>query len=323
MTRIGVIGAGAFGTALASVARSGGNEVVLWGRDPEQINTMRQTGVNKRYLPDVPLPDGLEITSDLRDLQTAEILLMVLPAQHLRSFLAEASLPAAAPVLLCAKGIETGTGLLQQDILKEKKPDATVAVLSGPGFASELTQGKPTALSLGCEDQKTGAWLQEVLSSASLRLYLSQDTTGVALGGALKNVYAIACGLVVGAGLGESARAALMTRGFAELARLAASMGAKTETLMGLSGFGDLALSCTSLQSRNFAFGEKLGREGAFGTGKTVEGIATAQAVLGLASRQNIEMPIAQAVADVLDGRQELEQVLRTLMSRPLKPESR
>ncbi|GGA18257.1 NAD(P)H-dependent glycerol-3-phosphate dehydrogenase [Neptunicoccus cionae] len=323
MTRVGVIGAGAFGTALASVARSGGNDVVLWGRDPDQIKTMRQTGENKRYLPDVPLPEGLNVTSDLADLQESEILLMVLPAQHLRGFLANATLPTTAPILLCAKGIETGTGLLQQDILAELRPDAQMAVLSGPGFASELTQGKPTALSLACADPQTGTWLQEVLSSASLRLYLSEDTTGVALGGALKNVYAIACGLVVGAGLGESARAALMTRGFAELARLASAMGAKTDTLMGLSGFGDLALSCTSLQSRNFAFGEKLGREGAFGTGKTVEGIATAQAVLGLAERQTIEMPIAQAVADVLDGRQELEQVLRTLMSRPLKPESR
>ncbi|MDR6263383.1 NAD(P)H-dependent glycerol-3-phosphate dehydrogenase [Roseobacter sp. N2S] len=322
MTRVGVIGAGAFGTALASVARLGGNNVTLWGRDPAQITAMQAQGENTKYLPDVALPEGLHLTNDLGDLAQSDIILMVLPAQQLRSFLARADLPTQAPVLLCAKGIESDTGLLQQQILTESLPNTPIAVLSGPGFASEMTRGKPTALSLGCDDPKTGAWLQGVLSSQTLRLYLTQDTTGVALGGALKNVYAIACGLVVGAGLGESARAALMTRGFAELARLAASMGAKTETLMGLSGFGDLALSCTSLQSRNFAFGEKLGREGAFGTGKTVEGIATAQAVLALAARQNVEMPIAQAVADVLDGRQEIAQALHTLMSRPLKPEA-
>lgn len=322
MTRVGVIGAGAFGTALASVARLGGNDVTLWGRDPAQIAAMQAQGENTKYLPDVPLPQGLHLTRDLNDLARSDILLMVLPAQQLRGFLASADLPAQAPVLLCAKGIESDTGLLQQQILAETMPNSQIAVLSGPGFATEMTRGKPTALSLACDKAKTGAWLQEVLSSQTLRLYLTQDTTGVALGGALKNVYAIACGLVVGAGLGESARAALMTRGFAELARLAASMGAKTETLMGLSGFGDLALSCTSLQSRNFAFGEKLGREAAFGTGKTVEGIATAQAVLALAARQKIEMPIAQAVADVLDGRQEIAQALHTLMSRPLKPEA-
>lgn len=322
MTRIGVIGAGAFGTALASVARLGGNDVTLWGRDPAQITAMQAQGENTKYLPDVPLPQGLNLTHNLGDLAQSDILLMVLPAQQLRGFLATADLPTQAPVLLCAKGIESDTGLLQQQILAEAMPNSQIAVLSGPGFATEMTRGKPTALSLACADRETGAWLQEVLSSQTLRLYLTQDTTGVALGGALKNVYAIACGLVVGAGLGESARAALMTRGFAELARLAASMGAKTETLMGLSGFGDLALSCTSLQSRNFAFGEKLGREGAFDTGKTVEGIATAQAVLALAARQKIEMPIAQAVADVLDGRQEIAQALRTLMSRPLKPEA-
>lgn len=322
MRRVGVIGAGAFGTALASVARLGGNDVTLWGRDPAQIAAMQAQGENTKYLPDLPLPQGLTLTHDLNDLARSDILLMVLPAQQLRGFLASADLPAQAPVVLCAKGIESDTGLLQQQILAEAMPNSQIAVLSGPGFATEMTRGKPTALSLACDNAKTGAWLQEVLSSQTLRLYLTQDTTGVALGGALKNVYAIACGLVVGAGLGESARAALMTRGFAELARLAASMGAKTETLMGLSGFGDLALSCTSLQSRNFAFGEKLGREGAFGTGKTVEGIATAQAVLALAARQNVEMPIAQAVADVLDGRQEIAQALHTLMSRPLKPEA-
>lgn len=322
MSRVGVIGAGAFGTALASAARQAGNEVVLWGRDGAQMAAMRKQVENVRYLPGLPLPDGLHITNSLADVQESDIILMVLPAQQLRGFLKTARLvPGQSPIVLCAKGIELETGLLQHQILAQSAPKSPVAVISGPGFAAEMMSGKPTAFSIACADEVLGEKLQTTLSSQSLRFYLSPDVTGVQLGGALKNVYAIACGMVVGVGLGESARAALMTRGFAELARLAQAMGAKTETLMGLSGFGDLALSCTSLQSRNFAFGEMLGREGAFKTGKTVEGIATAQAVLALAQHTDIEMPIAQVVADVLDGRQQLTQAMHSLMSRPLKRE--
>jgi glycerol-3-phosphate dehydrogenase (NAD(P)+) len=322
MTQVAVVGAGAFGTALASVARLGGHDVVLWGRDGAQISDMRQTRLNQRYLPGVLLPEGLRLTDHLGDLSDADIVVIVVPAQQTRGFLAGSGFHiSGAPIVLCAKGIETGTGLLQHQILREIAPQVTTAVISGPGFASEMTAGKPTALSIACADADLGKWLQETLSSQIFRLYLSNDETGVALGGALKNVYAIACGLVVGANLGESARAALMTRGFAELVRLANGLGARTETLMGLSGFGDLALSCTSPQSRNFAFGEQLGRTGEFGTGKTVEGISTAQAVLALAQRTGVEMPVAQAVADVLGGRQQISEALKTLMSRPLKRE--
>jgi glycerol-3-phosphate dehydrogenase (NAD(P)+) len=317
MTHVGVIGAGAFGTALASVMRSGGLDVTLWGRDAAQVAAMQESRQNTRYLPDVALPDGLKITSDFGDVQDMDILLMAVPAQQLRGFLSDHSLRNDVPVVLCAKGIESETGLLQTQVFEGAK----TAVLSGPGFATEMTKGMPTALSIACADAGLGATLQEALSTQTLRLYLTPDVTGVQLGGSLKNVYAIACGIVVGAGLGESARAALMTRGFAELARLAGSLGAQTETLMGLSGFGDLALSCTSLQSRNFAFGEQLGRSGVFGTGKTVEGVATAEAVLSLAAKTNVEMPIAQAVADVLNGRQQIGEALATLMSRPLKRE--
>ena len=291
MTHVGVIGAGAFGTALASVMRSGGADVTLWGRDGAQITAMQADRQNARYLAGVDLPDGLNVTADLGDLQAADVVLMALPAQRLRGFMADSGFATDAPVVLCAKGIEGETGLLQTQVFD----GAQVAVLSGPGFATEMTKGMPTALSIGCGDSGLGTWLQETLSTQTLRLYLTRDVTGVQLGGALKNVYAIACGIVVGAGLGESARAALMTRGFAELARLAGALGAQTETLMGLSGFGDLALSCTSLQSRNFAFGEQLGRAGTFGTGKTVEGVATAEAVLALAANSGVEMPIAQA----------------------------
>jgi glycerol-3-phosphate dehydrogenase (NAD(P)+) len=322
MKKIGVIGAGAFGTALASVARMGGLDVVLWGRDPERMAAMNDSRRNARYLPNVTLPDGLQVSSDQNTLRDADVILMVLPAQQLRGFLQQHDFSTCTqPIVLCAKGIETGTGLLQQQILAEFAPKVPWAVISGPGFAQEMTAGKPTALSIGCLDELLGKRLQEGLSSAVLRLYLTTDTTGVALGGALKNVYAIACGLVVGSDLGESARAALLTRGFAELARLAASQGARIETLMGLSGFGDLALSCTSPQSRNFAFGETLARDGTLGTGKTVEGIATAEAVLALAQKSAIDMPIAQAVADVLASRMGVEQAVATLMSRPLKRE--
>lgn len=321
MTHVFVVGAGAFGTALASVMRLGGLDVTLWGRDKDHTASLQRDRINTRYLPDVNLPDGLQITHDLSGIDAADVVLMVLPAQHLRGFLASHVLNTHAPVVLCAKGIESNTGLLQSEIIADHHGGQATAVLSGPGFASEMVKGLPTALSLGCEDPALGAQLQTVLSTQSLRLYLTHDAKGVQLGGALKNVYAIACGLVVGAGLGESARAALMTRGFAELARLAAALGAQAETLMGLSGFGDLALSCTSLQSRNFAFGETLGRTAVFGTGKTVEGIATAEAVLKLAHSVDVEMPIAQAVADVLGGRQQIPDALKSLMSRPLKQE--
>ncbi len=317
MTHVGVIGAGAFGTALASVMRIGGLDVTLWGRDAAQVSAMQVDRVNAQYLQGVPLPDGLNVTADLTAIMDADVVLLALPAQRLRGFLTDSSFATDAPVVLCAKGIEGDTGLLQTQVFDGNR----MAVLSGPGFASEMTKGMPTALSIACADANLGATLQESLSTQTLRLYLTRDVTGVQLGGALKNVYAIACGIVVGAGLGESARAALMTRGFAELARLAGAMGAQTETLMGLSGFGDLALSCTSLQSRNFAFGEQLGRAGIFGTGKTVEGVATAEAVLALATKAGVEMPIAQAVADVLNGRQQINEALATLMSRPLKRE--
>lgn len=317
MTHVGVIGAGAFGTALASVMRIGGLDVTLWGRDSAQVYAMQTSRQNARYLNGVDLPDGLNVTATLNDLDDVDVVMMVLPAQKLRGFLADSEFATNAPIILCAKGIEGETGLLQTQVLDF----AQMAVLSGPGFATEMTKGMPTALSIACADNTLGITLQRALSTPTLRLYLTQDVTGVQFGGALKNVYAIACGIIVGAGLGESARAALMTRGFAELARLAGAMGAQTETLMGLSGFGDLALSCTSLQSRNFAFGDQLGRTGVFGAGKTVEGVATAEAVLALAQTTGIEMPIAQAVADVLNGRQQIDEALAGLMSRPLKRE--
>ncbi len=322
MKRIGVIGAGAFGTALGCAMARGGHDVVLWGRDLKQVERMQTSRENARYLPGIELPRNLSATPHVEDLQTASVLLLVVPAQTLAGFLqVYGGLLPNCPLVLCAKGIETETGLLQSQIARHYGGASEIAVLSGPGFASEIATGKPTALSIACEDSQVGMHLQKALSSSSLRLYLSRDVIGVQLGGALKNVYAIACGLAVGANLGESARAALMTRGFAEMSKLAHRMGAQAETLTGLSGLGDLALTCGSQQSRNFAFGEALGRLGAFTQGQTVEGIATAQATIALARQQGVEMPVAKAVADVLDGTLTIPQALQTLMARPLKAE--
>ena len=322
MHRVGVVGAGAFGSALAWTFSQAGHDVVLWGRDPDQMALLQARRENCRYLPDVRFSEKLKATSALADLQDVSVLLMVVPAQTLAGFLTAygAALP-DCPLVLCAKGIESSSGLLQSQIVQNHGRAGDVAVLSGPGFAGEIASGKPTALSIACASPLVGRLLQRQLSSASLRLYLTQDVTGVQLGGALKNVYAIACGLAVGADLGESARAALMTRGFAEMSKLALKMGAKADTLTGLSGLGDLALTCTSRQSRNFAFGEALGRLGEFGQGKTVEGIATAQATIALAQQQEVDMPIARTVADVLGGDATIPEALTSLMARPLRQE--
>lgn len=321
MSNIGVIGAGAFGTALASVLTVGGHNVTLWGRDAGLMGRIRETH-GTPYLPDLTLPDALQTTTDLSDLSGLDTVLMVVPAQVTRAVLKSENFAAiTCPVLMCAKGIELGTSRSQTDILDEELPHHTSGVISGPGFASEIASGKPTALTLAVNDVSLGADLQVMLSTSSLRMYLSDDVKGVQLGGALKNVYAIACGIVRGAGLGESAQAALLTRGFAELKSLAAEMGAKPETLSGLSGFGDLVLSCTSLQSRNFAFGYQVGASADFGQTKTVEGIATALAVGALADQYKVEMPICAAVSAVLQKRQSVEDALKLLMSRPLKRE--
>ena len=321
MSNIGVIGAGAFGTALASVLATDGHKVTLWGRDGQQMERINQTH-RTPYLPHTSLPDALNTTSNLSDLAGSDAVLMVVPAQITRVVLTAGDFSAiTCPVLMCAKGIELASGCCQTDILAEELPQRISGAISGPGFAGEIANGKPTALTLAVADQTLGSDLQKMLSTASMRLYLSDDVKGVQLGGALKNVYAIACGIVRGAGLGESAQAALLTRGFAELKKLAAQMGAKPETLSGLSGFGDLVLSCTSQQSRNFAYGYQVGVSADFGQTKTVEGIATAMAVGALAKKYQIEMPICAAVSAVLQKQLSVADALQQLMSRPLKRE--
>jgi glycerol-3-phosphate dehydrogenase (NAD(P)+) len=317
---IAVVGAGAFGTALAVAQAAEGRAVRLWGRDAAAMAAAERKREMPR-LPGVPLPPGLACVSDLAALGEAAAVLLVLPAQATEGFLASnsAALP-AAPLVLCAKGVDARGLRLQTEIAGALAPGRPLAALTGPGFAGEVARGLPTALTLACADPEVGRDLQAGLATRRLRLYLTDDVTGAQLGGALKNVVAIACGMVEGAGLGASARAALMTRGFAEMSRLAVAMGGRPETLAGLSGLGDLSLTCNSAQSRNFALGRALGA-GEPPTSGTVEGVATARAACQLGARHGVELPIAAAVADVLDGTATIAGAMEALLSRPLKEE--
>ena len=313
---IGVVGAGAFGTALAVALAREGRAVTLWARDADQVADMARTRRNEARLPGVGLPDSLRVTADLTDLAQAQALLLALPMQVLGGFLASHRVSASAMVA-CCKGVDlihlTGPATL----IRAARPEVRAAILTGPSFAADIARGLPTALTLAGGDEA----LQRLLSTPTLRLYRSEDVTGAELGGALKNVIAIAAGVVIGAGLGDSARAALMTRGYAEMTRLALSLGARAETLAGLSGFGDLVLTCTSAQSRNFRFGQALGAGQPFDTSVTVEGAATACAVAKLAAQKGIDMPITTMIAALLGQDITLPQAIHALLSRPLKQE--
>ncbi len=313
MRAITVVGAGAFGTALAVTLAKAGRRVTLVGRDPDLMKNRASA-----RLPGIVLPDAMTLSTTLA-VSEDDILLLAVPMQQLGSYV-ETSQVAPFAAIACCKGIDLATGKGPTAILDDGI-DAPSAILTGPSFAADIAQGLPTALTLATASRTVGQMLQENLSTETLRLYLSGDPIGAELGGALKNVIAIACGITIGAGLGESARAALMTRGFAEMQRLALAMGAAHETLQGLSGFGDLSLTCTSRQSRNFSFGYAIGSADAADTSATVEGKATARAVVKLAATQGIEMPIAQAVCEVLDNRAALPQVLEYLLNRPLRKE--
>jgi glycerol-3-phosphate dehydrogenase (NAD(P)+) len=326
MEVIGIAGAGAWGTALANAAAAAGNDVVLWMRSPEQAAALEAARTNERCLPGVSLHDRIRPTADLAQLAAAGAVLLVTPAQTTREMTAALGsvLPQETPVVLCAKGIERQTNAFLCDVVEEIRPGAPVAVLSGPSFADDVARGLPTAVTLACRDAATAEELATSLSGPTLRVYHRQDVRGVEIGGAAKNVLAIACGAVAGRGLGESAKAALIARGFAELLRFARAYGGEAETLMGLSGLGDLVLTCSSPQSRNFAFGMRLGQglsvEAASG-GKLVEGAATAGALIALARAKNIDMPIAEAVEQILSGAWTLDQAVDALMNRPIKSE--
>jgi glycerol-3-phosphate dehydrogenase (NAD(P)+) len=324
MESIGVVGTGAWGTALAQTAARAGRPVVLWGRDPAVVAKIARDHANPR-LPDVALDPRIRTTSELADAAGADALLVVVPAQAVRELCR--ALRGCKTLVICAKGFETASGARLSEVVAEECPESRCAVLSGPNFAREVAQGLPAATTLGCVDPDLGQALAEALSSASFRAYWTEDVVGVEVGGALKNVLAIAAGIVAGRGLGENARAALVTRGLAELARLGEALGGRRETLMGLSGLGDLILTAGSLTSRNMAFGHAIGQgadpqELRRTSHALVEGAFTAGAVTRLAEAHGLEMPISAAVDAILQGRLGIDQALDDLMRRPIKAES-
>jgi glycerol-3-phosphate dehydrogenase (NAD(P)+) len=318
---IGVIGAGAFGTALAVSLARAGKDVRLWSRDADHVTEMRISGSNARRLPQIPFPPTLTATALLDDLGHASTILLAVPMQSLGNFVeARSEFLNRVPLVACCKGVDLATGLGPTGLIAASCPGAVCAILTGPSFATDIAQGLPTALTFACKDHSAEA-LQHLLSTPNLRLYRTDDVIGAELGGALKNVIAIAAGIVMGAGLGCSARAAIMTRGYAEMVRLATALGARPETLAGLSGFGDLVLTCTSLQSRNFRYGLALGGQLDFDQTLTVEGASTAKAAARLAIDKSIDMPITTMIAALVDSKLTLQDAIRGLLSRPLKEE--
>lgn len=323
-SRIGVIGAGSWGTALANVAARAGREVVLWARDPAQVADMAARRENTRGLPGIALAAGVRPTADLKDAAAGDALLLVVPAQVCRAVVGDLVplMAKGTPVISCAKGIERGTAAFVTDIIAEAAPHARAMVLSGPSFATDVARGLPTAVTLAAADADLARAVAEALGSSSFRLYHSTDVRGVEIGGAAKNVLAIAAGIVAGRRLGASAGAALTARGFAELLRFGRAFGASPETLTGLSGLGDLILTASGPQSRNFAFGLALGETGTPPAGgKLAEGAFTASALVAMAGARGIEMPICAAVDAVLAGRLKVEGAIETLMARPQRAE--
>jgi len=319
--KIAVAGAGAFGTGLAIVLAANG-PVTLWARDADAAASMQDSRENTKRLPDRKLPDTVKVTADLNQLFDADTILLAIPAQKLGAWLADyADKLEGKRLVACCKGIDQSTLRGPVDQITAHVPSAIAAMLTGPSFAADIAAYLPTALTLACDDPVEGPYLQECLSTPTLRLYLSQDVAGAQLGGALKNVVAIACGVCMGARFGESARAAVITRGFAEMRRIGAALGADPETLTGLSGFGDLALTCTSDASRNYRFGISIGAAQDFDKTTTVEGAATAVSVSNLAEKHDLDLPICRVVADLSSGKIDPETALTTLLSRPLRKE--
>ena len=325
---IGVIGAGAWGTALAQTSRLAGRDVLLWAREPEVCAEINTEHTNAVFLPGVQLDPGLRATSDLSQIARQDAILMVAPAQHVRavSTILAQHLRPGTPVIVCAKGLEQATGKLMGTVLDEALPAAALAVLSGPSFAIDVARGLPAALTLASSDEAQGKRLVEAIGYRNFRLYWSSDRIGVELGGALKNVLAIAAGIVDGKGFGASAHAALVTRGFAEMRRFGAALGARPETLAGLSGLGDLLLTCGSPQSRNMSLGRALGQGqklvDILGARRSVaEGVFTAAAVTKVASEKGVEMPIASAVHAIVEGRLAVDAAIEGLLSRPFRAE--
>jgi glycerol-3-phosphate dehydrogenase (NAD(P)+) len=324
----GVIGAGAWGTALAQVAGWAGLDVLLQAREPEVVESIRARRINEAFLPEVVLDSRVSVTSELADLARCDLILAVPPAQHMRSTLT-AFAPhhrPGVPIVLCSKGIERGSLKLMTEVLAETLPAAPAAVLSGPSFAAEVARGLPSAVTLACADEALGEALMETLSAPAFRPYLATDLIGAEVGGAIKNVLAIACGISEGRGLGRSAHAALITRGFAEMTRMGVALGAEAETVAGLCGLGDLVLTCSSPQSRNMSLGLALGQgqsveQALAGKRSVAEGYESAPAVRELAAKTGVDMPISMAVAALLNGETNVRDMIDALLSRPLKAE--
>ena len=324
--KIAIVGGGAWGTALAQVAAAGGQDTLLWALEDDVVTAINRIHENPVYLKGLKLSPKIRATSNFSDLLGVDAWLVVTPAQHMRAVLSRTPCP-DMPLILCSKGIEEGSGRMLHEVAREVCPTSPVAVLSGPTFAHEVAAGLPTAVTLACEDQALGERLRERLSNPAFRIYLSDDVAGAEVGGAVKNVLAIACGVVEGRGLGQNARAALIARGFAEMTRFGLAAGARRETLAGLCGLGDLVLTCSSTASRNFSLGKAIGegRDAAalMADRRTVaEGAHTAPVLHRLATERGIDMPIVAAVAALLDGSLSAGDVVDRLMSRPPKAET-
>ena len=325
MEAIGVIGGGAWGTALAQVAASGGKPTLLWAREREVVDAINRRHENTIFLSGIPLNHAIHATSDLAELRECDALLVVTPAQHTRSVLSGTQLR-RKPLILCAKGMEEASTKLMHDVAHEEQPDAPVAVLSGPTFAHEVAARQPAAVTLSVEDREVGERLRARLARPWFRPYLSDDVVGAEIGGAVKNVLAIACGVVEGRRLGQNARSALISRGFAEMTRFGLARGARAETLAGLSGLGDLVLTCSSTSSRNFSLGKGLGEGGKasdlLADRRTVaEGAHTAPVLARAAREAGVDMPIVAAVCALLAGEAGVDEAVERLLSRPLRSE--
>lgn len=325
--KIGIIGAGAWGTALAQSLANSGRDVMIWARETEVIDSINHHHENTLFLKGVRLNEMIKATHNMHDMEDRDVFLISTPAQHVRNTITEMqTLLAGKPFIICAKGIEIESGEMLTDIAKQIIPNAKVGVLSGPTFASEVARGLPCAVTVAIENKEVGKQVVEALGSRTLRTYLTDDLAGAQIGGAVKNVIAIASGVIQGRGMGESARCALVTRGLAEMARLAKASGAQRATLMGMCGVGDLFLTCSSMQSRNFSLGFALGE------GKTLEeilgdrmavteGVHTAKALRLMAKNNAVDMPISRAVYEFLHEGVAIDEIIEKVLDRPLRPE--
>lgn len=328
--KFGIIGAGAWGTALAATLHRAGRKVVVWSHNPENARAINQHHENKLHLPGVKLDAAIKATQEFSELTTADVFLFATPAQHLREItkqlVASDIVKKNVPLIIACKGIELTSSKFMSSVIAETLPHHKFAILSGPSFAREVAMGQPTALTLAIPDHELGEKLAASMATATFRPYLSDDVVGAQLGGAIKNVLAIASGIVTGKALGENARAAVITRGLAEMIRLGTKLGARPETLMGLSGVGDLVLTCSSPQSRNMSLGIALGEGRSLKTilkerTSVAEGVPTASAALALAQKHKVDMPVVAAIAAVLEGKVSVDQAIAELLARPLKKE--